>query len=272
MHAPIKISIVLPSYNPKGNWFSDFIANIHDLENKAPDGIQFQYIVVNDGSAGTGMDDAFKSLQKKIDLIYISYAENKGKGFAMRTGVARATAQFTILTDFDFPYASENIIKMIDYLLAGYEIVIGKRTSEYFKSLPVKRRIISKAYMMLSRFSFQLPLYDIQSGIKGFGWRGKEVFLETGINRFLVDTEFVLRAIKKGLLVKVLDVSIKSNLQFTNFGRTVIITELKNLATLFRLNRQLKSRCTEISNAEMAAEISLETLTTSHGKKHTVEF
>ncbi len=236
----LNVSVVLPVYNPKPGWVTTFLLNIKELESKAPAGFSFEYIVVNDGSSNHIPNGVVDCLKKQVTLKYLFYNENMGKGYAMRMGVAAATTPFTILTDFDFPYAPENIITMITYLQSGYEVVIGKRNKEYFRGLPVKRRLISRSYMMLSRLSFHLPLYDIQSGIKGFGWRGKEIFLETKVNRFLIDTEFVLRSTRKGLLVKVLDVSIKKNVQFSNFGRRVIADELKNLGYLYQLNRTFK--------------------------------
>jgi hypothetical protein len=39
-----------------------------------------------------------------------------------------------------------------------------------------------------------LPDCDAQSGLKGMSYKGCEFFLQTKINRFLFDTEFVLKA------------------------------------------------------------------------------
>ncbi|MBC7511725.1 MAG: glycosyltransferase [Ferruginibacter sp.] len=240
MHPHQNVSIVLPLYNPGNNWVPSFTENIKDLERRAPKGLRFEYIVVNDGSSNSDICEAFDILKNRFNIVYISYEKNCGKGFALRTGVAAGTSPLTVLTDFDFPYGTQNILDMVAHLMNGYELVIGKRNKEYFINLPLKRRFISRMYMILSKFSFSLPMYDIQSGIKGFGLDGKKIFLETKINRFLIDTEFVLCATRKKIPLKVLGVSIKKDVQFSNFGIRIIFTEMKSFISLFKLNHALK--------------------------------
>ena len=234
------VAIVLPLYNPSGDWKENFVKNIREIDSMLSSQVVINYIVVNDGSDAFDIGSFFHSLKEQHNVAYLSYKENMGKGYALRRGVREAVADFVILTDFDFPYVMHNIWEVIQQMLQGFDVVIGKRSKAYFKNLPLKRRIISKSYMLLSWISFKLPLYDIQSGIKGLGKKGKELFLETEVDRFLIDTEFVLRATRKNLVLKIVDVDLKENVAFSNFGINTIITELKNFVTLIKLNRSLK--------------------------------
>ena len=234
------VAIVLPLYNPSGDWKQNFIKNIQEIDAMLSSQVDINYVVVNDGSDTFDIGSFFHNLKEKHNVAYLSYKENQGKGYALRRGVMEATSDFVILTDFDFPYVMHNIKDVIQQMMQGYDVVIGRRSKAYFKNLPLKRRIISKSYMFLSWLSFKLPLYDIQSGIKGLGKKGKELFLETEVNRFLIDTEFVLRATRKNLVLKIIDVDLKENVVFSNFGMDTIITELRNFITLIKLNRSLK--------------------------------
>ncbi|MBO9619722.1 MAG: glycosyltransferase family 2 protein [Niabella sp.] len=236
----LNVSVVLPLYKPKGNWQLAFTANVKELNEVMSPNVSIEYIVVNDGTDDTDIRDFFSGLQTQYNVRYISYEENQGKGFAQRAGVALASSPYVILTDFDFPYVTENIVAMVQELKKGNEIVIGRRDKRYFRNLPFSRRVISEAYMFLCRLCFHSSLIDVQSGIKGFNQTGKAVFLKTEVNRFLVDTEFVLRALHEDLSMENINITLKPGIHFSNFGSGTIFTELKNFFSLIKLNRSLK--------------------------------
>jgi dolichyl-phosphate beta-glucosyltransferase len=234
------VSVVLPLYKPADNWISGFIKNVRELDRLLTHE-SVEYIIVHDGPAD-------KHLLSGIDIItgelphvrFISYHENKGKGYAVRTGVAASTGLHILMIDFDFPYQKENIKQLLSLLHTGKDIVVGKRTRRYFLQAPLKRTIVSKLFYTLNLVFLPLPLYDTQSGIKGFNHAGKKIFLQTMINRFLVDTEFLLRAHKSRACVAVINVHLQPGIKFSNFGMNVLKTELKNFIYLVRLNRLLR--------------------------------
>lgn len=185
-------------------------------------------------------------MQSASDTIrFYCYAQNRGKGYALRYGVKQAQSPFVLIMDVDFPYEFENIRDVIAALQAGYEVVAGRRTSPYFSRLPLKRKLISRSYTLCNRLLFDLPVHDTQSGLKGFNCKGKMVFLQTKINRFLVDTEFLLRASKQCLNIKVIDVHLRPHVTFSNFGLNVLHTELQNLISLVWLQQRLKNEIME---------------------------
>ena len=153
-----------------------------------------------------------------------------------------ADTDYLLVTDFDFPYKKKNIIELITLLKEGYDIVVGKRSRSYFRQLPLKRKIISGLCNILRKIFLDLPMYDTQSGIKAFNKNGKKVFLETTIDRFLIDTEFILRSYKQNLLIKEINIELESYVEFSNFGLKVIKTEMDNFWKLLQLNMQLKKK------------------------------
>lgn len=251
---PYSFSIVLPLYKPKDNWISLFINNITSLNAQLPADTAVKYIVVHDGPVCKSVSDAFCLIADLFDNIcFISYDKNRGKGYALRTGVNRADTPYVLITDFDFPYQHQNLLTLMEYLKRGTDLVIGKRSKTYFNELPVKRKIISKIYHLLNRTFLSLPLYDTQSGIKGFNATGKEVFMQTTIDRFLIDSEFILRCHKRKLCIKVIDIELQPNVIFSNFGLKVIKTELKNFLKLLQLNSSLKK---QIANEALTKALS----------------
>ncbi|MEX6690538.1 glycosyltransferase family 2 protein [Danxiaibacter flavus] len=234
------LSVVVPLCKPKSSWHYDLLKNIRQVKMQLT-GLNIQFIVVNDGFENKSLLYKFRELtESHSNISFISYAANMGKGYALRKGVASARGKYVIVTDFDFPYVHSNLADMYHLLLQGYDVVVGKRDKAYFKKLPLKRYIISKACNFLNRFLLRLPVADTQSGLKAFNHVGRSIFLNTTINRFLVDAEFVQLAYRFGLHIKPAPLTLRENIQFSNMNAGVIKTEIRNfLYLLFNRNRKL---------------------------------
>jgi dolichyl-phosphate beta-glucosyltransferase len=236
----IPVTIVLPVYKPPAQWSEQFTENIKELREYLPSAVQLEYIVVYDGTPDPVVVDTFHAIcTRHKEIKFTWYRKNHGKGYALRHGVRMANSPNILTIDFDFPYQKESVGEMIRLLQQGHDIIVGKRSNRYFQQIPLKRKVISKIFSWVTKTFLGLSLKDTQSGIKGFNEKSKPVFLETIINRFLVDTEFILRASKKNLNVKTIQIEPKPGLSFTNFGLTVIKTELVNFIKLLYLNRTL---------------------------------
>ena len=234
-------SIVLPLYKPSGNWQELFLQNLKELNELLSENVTVRYIVVYDGLPEESICQGLQSiLQNYPDIRFISYGPNMGKGYALRRGVREAETDNVIITDFDFPYAKKNIVELMDLLADGYDVVVGKRSKSYFRQLPIQRKVISETCNLLKKAFLDLPSYDTQSGIKAFNKNGKEAFLETTINRFLIDTEFLLRSHKKQLAIKEINIELESYVRFSNFGFKILREELTNFYRLLRLNWKLR--------------------------------
>ncbi|GAA4342227.1 glycosyltransferase family 2 protein [Flaviaesturariibacter amylovorans] len=250
---PYTVSVVLPLYNPKGTWAEGFVQHVRNL-NAALPAERIRYIVVHDGPAAPHVVSTFEVIAEVLpEVHFCQYHANRGKGFALRHGVRASQTEYTIMVDFDFPYALENILTVLADLQLGTDVVVGRRSSDYFSNLPLKRKLISRGYSLANQLLFQLPVYDTQSGLKGFNRSGRAVFLQTVIDRFLIDTEFLLRAARQRLRVGVIEVHLRPHVTFSNFGWKVLRAETRNLWRLVRLNRELHRRY-RYGNAELASE------------------
>ncbi len=129
---------------------------------------------------------------------------------------------------------------MIQLLLDGNDVIIGKRSADYFKQIPFSRKLMSKSFSFVAAKFFGMHMPDSQSGIKGFNQNGKMEFLATSINRFLAETEFVLRACNEGLIVKSVLIKSKPHLSFSNFGMMTIFKEMINFLKLVYLRVEFK--------------------------------
>lgn len=252
------ISFVLPLYKPNPNWHHRFLENVTKTRAIFPSSVNMEFVIVNDGFETPELLNLFDVISDTDPSItFISYSENMGKGYALRTGVENASAPYVVLTDFDFPYQHENLLTMYHDLQKGYEVVTGRRNHTYYKKLPVKRWLISKGCSWLNRNLLSLHISDTQSGIKAFNEAGKRAFLDTTINRFLIDTEFLQLVTYRNLRIKVNGVSLRDDVQFSNMGYAILRTELKNFAQLVKLRRRFdrEKNMSEVVQSEQLSDI-----------------
>src|ERR1035437_3271117 len=130
------LHLIVPCYNPEIGWEKIVVAKFNKLKTALP-GTQIKITLVNDGSV-TGIDEAkINYIKAGIEFFqWISYSENKGKGYALRRGVEAADGDYFIYTDIDFPYNIESMVAIFNDLLNGSDVVVGIRESEYYDKVP----------------------------------------------------------------------------------------------------------------------------------------
>lgn len=229
------IDIILPCYNPIQNWEKTIISHFEEVKNNY-DNCKFGLIIVNDGSTKTINEISVSKLKEQIpELQYISYEENKGKGYATRVGIKTSEADFQIYTDIDFPYENKSMFDIIDALLNDEnDVVIGIRDESYYANIPKQRRLISKIVRLFNKRLLALPTDDTQCGLKGMNKNGREILLTTKINRYLFDIEFLkLAKRKKNITFKIQPVKLREGLIMTKIKMSLLTDELMTYLSLF---------------------------------------
>ncbi len=130
-----------------------------------------EVIVVDDGSAdGTG--EAARSVEPMdgVVLRVETHRENRGKGAAVRTGFARATGEFVLLTDADLSTPIEEL-PVLARSAADGGIAIGSRAVD--RSLvetpqPRYRDMMGRSFNLMVRMLGLSRLHDTQCGFKLF--------------------------------------------------------------------------------------------------------
>ena len=230
----VHIDIVLPAYNPHINWEKGVVANFNELCGMFPE-YGFSLYIATDGSIRGFEPDVVEYLGKGVDTVQIvDYEVNVGKGFALRSAVKHCAGDWVIYIDYDFPYTFESISKVIAALRDGADVVIAARADSYQKNLPFVRKMLSYASHAVNKALFRLPFKDTQGGMKGFNHKGRELFLQTTINTFLFDTQFIYKAVKHGANVQVVDAEIKKGLKVSVMGLKVLFRELRNIKEIRR--------------------------------------
>ena len=224
----MKLSLILPVYNPAEGWAAIVMAKSSELINLYPQ-LDFETIVVNDGSATDSFLHGKTALQSS-HVRLLEYIPNKGKGEALRTGVRASSGDLIVYTDIDFPYTIDSICKVIDELLTQkQDVVIGIKDQTYYDHVPAVRRFISRLFRFFVRLLLQIPTDDTQCGLKGFNQKGKSVFLNTTITRYLFDLEFVFLASRdSSIKIKIQEIKLRPDVQFRKMNLAILKNEAWN--------------------------------------------
>ncbi len=223
------IDIVLPCYNPPHLWHKELLSFHQFIKNKA----EVKYIIVNDGSSNLELESALPELEEAgIPLQVISYHENKGKGFALRQGVATSKSKYVLYTDIDFPFKNESVFNLITLIQDGvYDVLAGSRDEKYYNNtMSFFRKFLSKAFRFFLKYILRMKVTDTQCGIKAFTEKGKKMFLNTKINRYLFDFEFLYACSKTNALkIQAVNVALKPNVVFRKMKLKILLQETVNL-------------------------------------------
>lgn len=202
------LSIIIPAYNEEKRLPKTIedICSFLDREQ-----IQSEVLVVDDGSKDKTAEVVEDLSKKYSNLRVISYAKNKGKGGAVKTGVMLASGDFIVFLDADNSTPIAEIKRIIEKLNQGYDMVIGSRKTQGAKILkpqPMIRRILGNGFNLFIKIILGLSDYsDTQCGFKGFQKNiAKNIFSKTKITGFAFDTE--LLCIAQNLNYKVLEMPV----------------------------------------------------------------
>lgn len=203
------ISIVIAAFNEEKRLRPSLFKVKEYLNNQ---GMYYEIIVVDDGSTDSTHQVAAGLTQDIPHLRIISYAPNKGKGYALRKGVLLSKGEVILLTDADLSTPIEELSKLLP-LIYGNEcdIAIGSRAlalSEIIKKQPCWRQEMGKFFNKLVKVLVLEDFNDTQCGFKLFrGDIARSLFREARIDRFAYDVEILAIAKKRGY--RMIEVPIK---------------------------------------------------------------
>jgi len=142
-----KLDLVLPCFNPINNWENNILTSVARIRELMPETELFIYLV-NDGSTKPIPSEKITFLAQNLpDFRYLQYSVNRGKGHALRYGVAETQNEFCIYTDIDFPYTEESLVAVFKTLAEEkQDIAVGVRDENYYANVPATRVKSLKRY------------------------------------------------------------------------------------------------------------------------------
>lgn len=230
-----EISVILPCYNEES-----IIKNIiKEISNFSLNNLEYEFIFVDDGSKDNTLEILKNVLNKSKNksITLLSYKPNKGKGYAIRTGVQKATGKFICFIDSDLAY-SLNHLNILKKKLETCDVAIGCRglSKENAQTTKIIRVLAGKCYNLFSRIILNLPYEDMQAGVKGYRNKiAKEIFSKQLINDFAFDVEVLYLTKKKGYKIKEIPATISKNHKNQVSQVNLIRDSLKMFSSLIKI-------------------------------------
>ena len=200
------ISIIIPAFEEESRVGSSVEKVLAYL---SENNVAAELIVVDDGSNDRTAETAERAFAAYpgISSRAIRYEPNRGKGFAVKTGLMAATADIALFSDADLSTPIEEMSKLVDPICNGeYDVTFGSRALD--RSLigthqPWRREQGGKVFNLVVRTLTGLPFWDTQCGFKAFNLKKFRPLLPLmQIERFGFDVEFLYVASLNGLRLK----------------------------------------------------------------------
>jgi len=192
------LSIVIPAYREAAKIEADIEAAFEFLAGERLSG---EVIVVDDGSSDDTAAVARRALDRYPGLRVLSYTPNRGKGYALRYGIARAKGRNILFADAGLcvPYRIAKIaLAMLDMRMCDVAHGSRRMRGSVKRSQPLYRQIGSRIFGIIVHAVMGIPLYisDTQCGFKAYRRDvAHRLYGAAFTDGFMFDTEIILRAL-----------------------------------------------------------------------------
>lgn len=234
---PKLLSVIIPAYRQEKTIQKDL-----QKITLALDQIRYDYeiICVIDGNVDQTYHQAKKLSSKKLKVVI--YKNNKGKGHAVRFGMARAKGEYIAFLDSGMEIDPNGISLILEHMeWYQADIIVGsKRHPASQVNYPLKRKVLSRIYQIFVRLFTGLNVTDTQVGLKIF----RRPVLEKVLPRLLVKAyafDFELLSVAHYLGFKrIFEAPVKLNYDFSGPIHADTFTAMKQffmdtLAIIYRL-------------------------------------
>jgi dolichyl-phosphate beta-glucosyltransferase len=198
-----EISVVVPAYNEEIRLKATLPQLWRALNRRFA---IFEVIVVDDGSSDDTARVATRFSATHPNVRLVSYPQNRGKGFAVKTGVMAAAGEYVLFCDADLSTPVREVRKLLAALRDGYDVAIGSRACRATKILqcqPLYRICLGKIFNRFVQLLTVAGISDTQCGFKCFKRAAvREIFAPCRIEGFSFDVEALFVARRKGLRIK----------------------------------------------------------------------
>ncbi len=184
----IQLSVITPMYNEEptiGDCAARLIESLKSFDDT------WELVLVNDGSSDNTLNIISQLAEDDEQINVVSYKQNRGRGFALRTGFAHCRGRYVVTIESDLNYGTEIVFRLYKELLdTDADVVVA---SPYAKegrveNLPFWRAFLSRLGNRILRMAVSADITTISGMTRGYKGNfirslplaedGKEIHLE----------------------------------------------------------------------------------------------
>jgi len=166
-HSLETLSIVIPVFN-EVNTMKEIIERVQEVRLSQ---VASREIVIVDDYSTDGTRELLATYKDQIGFKIVFHDRNRGKGAALRTGIAETTGSIVIIQDADLEYDPQEYPKLMAPLLAGKaDVVYGSRFAggDSKRVLYFWHSVGNKFLTTLSNMFTNINLTDMETCYKVF--------------------------------------------------------------------------------------------------------
>jgi glycosyltransferase involved in cell wall biosynthesis len=186
------LSVIIPVFNEIGT-LAEIIRLLRGVE------LNLEVIVVDDGSTD-GSRELLEGVGPEVDLK-LFHDRNRGKGAALRTGLAAATGDFVLIQDADLEYDPEDIHRLLDPVRKGKATVVyGSRFTGERRNMLFHHWVGNRFLTLMTNILYGSTLSDMETCYKLFR-RDVIQGLTLRSNHFDFEPEVTAKVLKQGIRI-----------------------------------------------------------------------
>ena len=193
-------SLVVPTYNEQAR-IGDSLQKAQDFLGAQP--YDWEILVVDDGSTDGTVALVGESFP---DVRLVTYRPNRGKGYAVKTGMLAARGDFRVFYDADASTPIEEVEKLWPLFEAGADIVIGSRSlpeSDVAVRQHLLRETMGRTFNLVLKAVLGETFIDTQCGFKVFRMESvRNVLKLQKIDGYSFDVEMLFLTRKLGFSIR----------------------------------------------------------------------
>jgi dolichol-phosphate mannosyltransferase len=184
----IELSVIAPVYNEE-LIIQESVQKLREV--LADVSVSWELILVDDGSSDNTHNLLCQGTNDDDRITVLHYHENRGRGYALRTGLNRSRGEYVVTTEADLNYGKEIISRLWNALQdTQTDVVIA---SPYMRggkleNVPWKRALLSRLGNRILRMAVPTNISTVSGMVRGYKGNlirsipleedGKEIHLE----------------------------------------------------------------------------------------------
>ncbi|MGH9149990.1 MAG: glycosyltransferase family 2 protein [Acidimicrobiales bacterium] len=188
------LSVIVPVFNER-NTVAEILRRMRAVE--LP--VDLEVVVVDDASAD-GTDKILAALEDSTVRV-VRHRDNRGKGAAIRTGLAHVRGDLVLIQDADLEYDPEDWARLLAPVLKGKaQVVYGSRFTGERKNMLFLHWVGNRFLSLVTNILYNTTISDMETCYKLFDRRALDgITIES--DRFDFEPEITAKILRRGIRI-----------------------------------------------------------------------